>query len=196
MVAPVENGHTRLADCRKVLAQLDDSIVAKFTEKGVRYTRFLHGGMGVGPSWQQTFETQDAEDVEAFCEQSKISFKWCDNGLQLSQQGFGVIDHPQTKEQVWFNQADQFHPSNLPEKVASVIEMLAKGDPLKFPTNAFYGDGSPIEEQTLAEIRAVFASNIVLFPWQQGDLLWVDNVLMAHGRSPYEGERKILVAMT
>jgi alpha-ketoglutarate-dependent taurine dioxygenase len=196
VVPPLQNGHTRLADCRKVWSQLDDDLVAKFAQHGVRYTRFLHGGMGVGPSWQQTFETEDAKTVEAFCKQSKISFNWCNNGLQLSQQGPGLIEHPHTGEMIWFNQADQFHPSNLAPKVASVIKMLAKGDPLMFPTNAFYGDGSLIDEQTLVDIRAVFSRNTLLFSWQQGDLLWVDNVLMAHGRSPFEGERKILVAMT
>jgi alpha-ketoglutarate-dependent taurine dioxygenase len=35
----------------------------------------------------------------------------------------------------------------------------------------------------------------VIFPWSAGDVLILDNMLMMHGRQPYEGERRVLVAM-
>jgi alpha-ketoglutarate-dependent taurine dioxygenase len=35
----------------------------------------------------------------------------------------------------------------------------------------------------------------VSFPWQEGDVLMVDNILTAHGRNPFSGVRKQLVAM-
>jgi hypothetical protein len=34
------------------------------------------------------------------------------------------------------------------------------------------------------------------FPWQAGDIMVINNVLMAHGREPFTGRRRILVAMT
>ncbi len=197
-VTPAQSeGHTLLADCRKVLADLDPQLVAPFAEHGVRYSRFLHGGVGVGPSWQQTFETDDKAAVEQFCLDGQIQCQWLDNGgVQLLQQAPGTLTHPVTAEQVWFNQADQFHPSNQPAKIRTTLEMLAKGDPLMMPTNAFYGDGSEIADEVLDSVRATFERHLIRFDWQKGDLLWVDNVLMAHGRSPFSGERKILVAMT
>jgi hypothetical protein len=36
---------------------------------------------------------------------------------------------------------------------------------------------------------------MVLVPWQAGDVLVVENMLACHGRMPYAGERKILLAM-
>ncbi len=32
-------------------------------------------------------------------------------------------------------------------------------------------------------------------PWQEGDILLIDNMLAAHARSPFTGPRKVLVAM-
>lgn len=34
------------------------------------------------------------------------------------------------------------------------------------------------------------------FPWQPGDIMVIDNMLMAHGREPFTGKRRIIVAMT
>ena len=35
----------------------------------------------------------------------------------------------------------------------------------------------------------------VSFRWQEGDILMLDNMLVAHARNPYSGPRKICVAM-
>jgi alpha-ketoglutarate-dependent taurine dioxygenase len=34
------------------------------------------------------------------------------------------------------------------------------------------------------------------FPWQAGDIMVINNVLLAHGREPFTGTRRILFAMT
>lgn len=196
-VAPEVKGHTLIADCRKVLAQLDSSVIEAFTNKKVKYTRYLHAGQGVGPSWQDTFETQDKTEVENFCKNSEITYQWHDDGgIQLTQIGPGTLAHTETKESVWFNQADQFHVSNLPQHIAETLEILTNGDKSKYPTYAYFGDDSEIPAEMLQEVKQAFERNTIYFDWQQGDLLMIDNVLMAHGRSPFAGERKILVAMT
>jgi alpha-ketoglutarate-dependent taurine dioxygenase len=35
----------------------------------------------------------------------------------------------------------------------------------------------------------------VLFPWQSGDVILLDNMLMAHGRTPFAGSRKVVAGM-
>lgn len=35
----------------------------------------------------------------------------------------------------------------------------------------------------------------VVFPWEAGDVLMLDNMLVAHGREPIARERTVLVAM-
>lgn len=63
------------------------------------------------------------------------------------------------------------------------------------PYNTFYGDGSPIEDSVIAEIREAYQQAMIVYPWQKGDILMLDNMLTAHGRNPYSGSRKILTAM-
>jgi hypothetical protein len=73
-----------------------------------------------------------------------------------------------------------------------LLAVVAEED---LPRNACYGDGSPIESDLLDEIRDVYRSVAVQFSWQEGDVMMLDNMLAAHGRTPFKGRRQILVAM-
>jgi hypothetical protein len=92
---------------------------------------------------------------------------------------------------VWFNQAHLFHVSSLKSEIRE--SLLASAGEL--PRHAFYGDGSPIEDAVLEEIRAAYEREAIVFTWQNGDVLVLDNMLTAHGRRPYRGARKIVVGM-
>jgi alpha-ketoglutarate-dependent taurine dioxygenase len=59
----------------------------------------------------------------------------------------------------------------------------------------YYGDGTAIENSVIEEIRELSWRTAVKFPWQEGDVLAVDNMLVAHARMPFKGPRKILVSM-
>ena len=63
------------------------------------------------------------------------------------------------------------------------------------PRNVYYGDGTPIEDSVVAEISEIYQQQAVRFQWQTGDVVLLDNMMTAHARDPFEGTRKILVAM-
>jgi hypothetical protein len=194
---PEEGGETPLADSRSILRNLPRAIVDTFVSKQVRYHRYLHGGRGFGPSWQDTFETQDGAVVEEILRSTDVQFQWQPDGsLRLWHLRPAVASHPATGEGVWFNQVDQFHPSTHPPEVYESMMALFQGREDLLPQNATFGDGTPIEIWMLEEIRATTKREIRLFPWQQGDFLLVDNMLVCHGRMPFRGPRKILVSMT
>jgi len=197
VVAPEEGGETPLVDGRALLRELPREIVDQFRARGVRYVRNLHGGRGYGPSWQKTFQTEARTDVEALTGAAGAEAEWLDDGsLRLMQLGVGTARHPVTGEEVWFNQADQFHPSTHPEELYRSMLALYKGREALLPQNATFGDGGEIPPAYLTTIRQVTRSNLAAFAWRQGDLLMVDNMLAAHGRNPFRGPRRILVSMT
>ncbi|HYP00838.1 MAG TPA: TauD/TfdA family dioxygenase [Pyrinomonadaceae bacterium] len=187
-------GETRLADSRSVLKNLDAEVVRRFKSKGVMYVRNLHDGAGARYSWQEAFETDDRAVVEEHCRAGGMEFAWrADGGLRLREIRPATAVHPQTGEEVWFNQADGFHPSALDPETYAELRALMPED--EFRLNSFYGDGAPLDAASLAHVREVVAREEVRVSWRAGDVLVVDNLLACHGRMPFEGQRKVVLAM-
>jgi hypothetical protein len=65
-----------------------------------------------------------------------------------------------------------------------------------FRLNSRFGDGTPLDVGQLNHIREVLRNEMTIFSWQEGDVMVLDNLLSAHGRMPFSGPRKIILAMT
>ncbi|MFB4276900.1 TauD/TfdA family dioxygenase [Nonomuraea sp. MTCD27] len=191
LVPAGHGGQTPLADSRRVLERISAQSRERFERHGVTYTREF--GLGVGLAWQQAFETTDRDAVERFCAGNGIRAEWGPNDtLRTTQVCQAVAEHPVTGERVWFNQAHMFHPSTLPR---SVRESLLSSD-IGLSRDVCYGDGTPIGDAEMDEVRRAYEAETRSFDWVAGDVLIVDNMLVAHGRRPYGGSRRVLVAMS
>lgn len=185
-------GETPIGAVRAIQANIRPEIQAKFRELGVLYVR--NYGDGFGLPWQTVFQTDDRTEVEAYCASVGIEVEWKEhNRLRTRQRGPAVVRHPHTGEELWFNHATFFHISTLPPAIREPL--AANFGALDLPTNTFYGDGSPIEPEVLEELRAAYLDSLVKFRWQQGDVVWIDNMLAVHGREPFTGKRTILTGM-
>lgn len=132
--------------------------------------------------------------MEKYCRGAGIEFEWKEgNRLRTQQVRPAVARHPRTGEMVWFNQATAFHVSTLEPALREAL--LAELPEEEVPKNVYYGEGSRIESAVLAELREAYRQETVAFSWQEGDLLLLDNMLVAHGRTPFVGPRKIVVGM-
>jgi Non-ribosomal peptide synthetase modules and related proteins len=190
--AAERGGETPIVDCRQVYKQLDPNIRDRFEQKGLMYVRNFTDRLDV--SWQNFFQTDDRSQVEDYCRRAAIDFEWKENnGLRIRQLSPAVVAHPQTGEMVFFNQIQLHHVSCLPVSVQdSLRSMLDEED---FPRNVYYGDGSPIEDSVVTALRELYDRLAISFPWQERDVLMLNNMLVAHSRNAFSGTRKIVVAL-
>lgn len=187
-----QGGETPIVDSRQVFQLIDPQIRERFVEKQVMYLR--NYGDGLGLSWEAVFRTKKRSQVEAACRQASIDFEWkADGRLRTRAVRPAIAKHPKTGEMSWFNQAQHWHPACLdPETRESLLSAFTGED---LPRNCCYGDRTPIEDSVMEAICDVYQQLEVTFPWQRGDVLVLDNLLTAHGRNPFSGERQLFVAM-
>jgi len=129
-----------------------------------------------------------------------MTFEWTDLGICTSATHPAILAHPATGQMCWHNQADQWHrdiasvKDTVPgspdaEKGANTAGVETLGNHVTF------GDGSEIDVDDLMHVRDVSKACEVLFTWQAGDLMIIDNIMAMHGRKPFTGNRRVLVAM-
>ncbi len=190
VTAAQEGGETPIADSRAVYRRMPENI-RKMFEPGILYVRNF-GDMDV--PWQKVFNTTNRADVEAYCERSKIRCEWKPGDeLRTTQLCQAVETHPVTGEKVWFNQAHLFHISARGAEEREVLEEVYGIE--NVPRNTYFADGSTISDAIFDEVRGVLDDETVMFPWEEGDVMMLDNMLVAHARSPFKGVRKVVVAM-
>jgi alpha-ketoglutarate-dependent taurine dioxygenase len=186
-----DRGETPLLDCRTVLEALDPELRDAFAEKGLMYVRNFSEGIDV--PWQDFFHTDDRAEVERICSEAGMSSEWTSGGLRIRQLAQAVRTHPRTGERIFFNQIQLHHVSCLDDETRTALRQLFSDEDM--PRNVYFGDGSQISDEVVDRIGELYEELCVEFPWQQGDLIAVDNMLVAHARRPFSGPRKLLVAM-
>ena len=148
-----QGGETPIADSHKIFQRIYPQIRDKFIAKQVLYVRNYNDGFGL--PWQNVFQTSDKAVVEEYCRQNAIEFEWKKgNRLRTKQIRPAVIQHPITGVNVWFNHAAFFHVTTLEPNIYQAL--LAEFSEADLPHNTYYGDGSPIEPETLTEIRSAY----------------------------------------
>jgi alpha-ketoglutarate-dependent taurine dioxygenase len=204
-------GETPLCDMRAVTARLAPAVRARFAEHGVMYRRNFvaasaSGLLRNGPNapfaeyhrpWHEAFETTRRDEVEALCRQRALQYEWlADGSLTVSHTGPALLVHPRTGEAVWFNQASAQHPNarSMGKLSFRYLERVYR-DRAAFPYEVRYGNGAPVAPAHLEPVYDAVDAEERAFGWQAGDLLVLDNMLVAHGRNPFKGERDTQVML-
>ncbi|MDB1085972.1 TauD/TfdA family dioxygenase [Streptomyces sp. ACA25] len=192
VTAPEEGGATTVGDMREALRLMPPRLRERFAEAGWLLVRNYSELAGL--PWYQTFATRDKAVAEAYCRDNVVGYEWLDDDtLRTSQRRSAIVTHPVTGEESWFNHFAFWNNRTLDEDVREVLVETYGTDGLPF--NTYLGDGSALTDDEVDAINAVYDRVTVRETWQQGDLMLVDNILCAHGREAFRGDRKILVAM-
>ena len=175
-----------------MLRALPSDLVDRFAREGWILTRTYNEE--IGASVAEAFGTDDRATVEAYCRANYIEFEWQpDGGLRTQQRRHAVLHHPKTGQPCWFNQIGFLSEWTMEPDVHEFLVELYGADGLPFNTR--YGNGDPIGKDVVDLLNEVYQANTVREPWQDGDLLLVDNIRTAHSREAYDGPREVLVAM-
>jgi len=185
-------GETPLADVHQVYTHVPRRIREDFSARGWMLVRNFHKGFGL--TWQQAFETEDRDVVAEYCLGNDIEYAWeRDGNLRLRQVRSAVLVHPDSGLPVWFNHIAFWHESRLESDMRAML--LKEYGREGLPFNTYYGDGAAIDTETIDAIHRAYHEAYTSFPWRRHDLLCLDNIGVAHGRSPYTGQRDVRVSM-
>lgn len=190
--APMRGGETPIVDVRGVHARIPADVRERFERLGVLYVRNYSDRLGL--SWRTVFQTEDRDVADAYARASGYVTEWRDGRLRTRRLAPVIYRHPETGEHVWFNHAAFFHLSTLDPLVQDGLRAQFAEEDL--PNQTFFGDGSPIAPEIADTLRRAYRDGSVAFAWQTGDLLMLDNMLVAHARAPFDGPRRVLVGMS
>lgn len=161
--------------------------------------------------------TKDVSDIEEICRQFGVDrFVWHTNpdgsvDLIIATDLPMVNRHPVTNEHVWFNSintlssigrlSDQLlsitrvrNPSLRATRILGLLGELPALRAIAKLNNIDDGEGKPGARPTAQmaiQISRAHWKNAVAFHWRAGDVLVIDNWMVAHGRLPHTGGREL-----
>jgi hypothetical protein len=204
MVPAETGGATIIGDMRRFTELVQGPFFDTVRDKGIRYVRnFRSPEWSTGNAtadkyhrpWTEAFDTTDPATAERDITAMGMQFEWEGESLTVTNVSPGIITHPDTGDELWFNQL-----AGMAETVESIgperMEVNAQvyADRPR-PLHCEYGDGSPIDSGDIVALYPKLREVTVGFPWQHGDVMVIDNLNTAHGREPYTGRRDTQVAL-
>nr|WP_323806084.1 TauD/TfdA family dioxygenase [Streptomyces sp. MB09-01] len=112
--------------------------------------------------------------------------------MRVTQHRPAPVRHPRTGAEVRFNQSDQWHPAALGDEAAAALARLMPPE----HQSVTFADGEPIPAEYVVQVRDRGLAAAVDVDWRAGDVMVIDKILVGHGRRPYTGPRRLLVAMS
>ena len=193
LTPPESGGETAIADSRRIFSRIDPGIRQAFIDNGWLYVRTF--GYGLGLPWTKVFETDSKSALAEYCAKNYMHHEWRpDGGLVVRYRRWAALKHPDTLEETWFNHGIFYNFRTLAPALQD--HFLRVFGEHKMPYNTFCGDGTKVSAETIAVFHAAYDAETVRLPWQRGDVMIVDNMLVAHGREPFKGKRDVFVAMS
>ncbi len=155
--------------------------------KGLRYTNVMPGEAdtesGMGRSWQSTLSVDSRKAAEVRLAKLGYTWEWQANGdLSVTTPVLPAVRRLANARTSFFNQL--------------IAAFNGWKDTRNDPSRAIrFGDGSLFNPTDVAAASAIADELTFDIPWQQGDIVLVDNYVAMHGRRTFEGTRKVLASL-
>jgi alpha-ketoglutarate-dependent taurine dioxygenase len=189
----LSGGQTPIASSRDVLMELrSNSLTKALVTESITYRTVLpRSNLGLGRSWEETYASEDKEEVARKLQAFDVQFAWTGDTLATTRTLPCVRRHPVTGEEVWLNHAHLFHTASLSQPVESQLELMRAK-----PKSCTLANGADISREAVSEILSVLKRREHSVDWRNGDLMVLDNYLMSHGRKSFEGQRSLWVSLS
>ena len=222
-VAPSFGGETPISDFRAVAEQMNPRIKDDFQKKGIKVIRnYCAPGQEKNNSfqlkpWVDMFHTEDKSVVEKQCAENNIEVQWLPgDALRLVSTQPAFKMHPQSGKEVWFNHLQVFHAAGAAIEYAKIAKRQMTLDawkinlylqavtfvkrftekPIERAMHICYADNTEIPIAHIRHVQDLIWENMYFLKWQKGDVIFIDNFAISHGRMPYQGARNIMVSWT
>jgi hypothetical protein len=184
-------GQTPIASVRAITRHIPGKLIDEFKSKRLKYVRNLGGKYGMPLPY--AFGTTDREVIADYCQRNDMKIDWLgDDRARLTLWRPPLAAHPQSGETLWFNNVAFWSRQNWDRALQKVLRGVPDAE-LAFHTS--FGDGTDIQEAAHLAIRRAYESSAAHFDWEAGDLLILDNMLYAHGRTRFAGAREVWTIM-
>ncbi|MEX2169542.1 MAG: TauD/TfdA family dioxygenase [Pirellulales bacterium] len=159
----------------------------KCDEKGLQYTNVMPSEndplSGMGRSWQSTLGAPNREQAEARLEGLGYSWEWLPDGcLRVVTPVLPAVREISPGRKTFFNQL--------------IAAFRGWKDPRNDPSKSIrLGDGEPLDTAAM-KLATELAEELTFdLPWQRGDVVMLDNLVVMHGRRTFRGKRKVLASL-
>jgi len=181
-----------LADTREVLRCLPTDLVARARSEGWLLIRNFLPNLGL--PWSQVLSADSREEAHAVCSERAIDCAFLPNGaLRLQQRRPVVAAHPCNGQECWFNDMAFLNQWSIPADERQLL--LDAFGPDGVPFNTLLGSGAALDERDFWSIIEAYDTVHVGVDLEPGDVLVVDNMLMAHGRAARLGPWDVATAL-
>ncbi|MBC53024.1 MAG: SyrP protein [Gammaproteobacteria bacterium] len=188
--AAANGGATPLCRSDILLQQMEEQVpafVADCEAKGVKYTNTMPDvedlQSGQGRNWRSTLNATDKETAERKLQSLGYHWQWLpENNLRVTTPVLPAVRMLGDGRRVFFNQL-----------IAAFQGWQDKRNVAQ--KSICFGDDSVIDPQAMATVIELAENLSFDLAWQAGDVAWVDNSLVMHGRRPFKGERRVLASL-
>ncbi len=201
-IAPQHGGETPLASFVELYDALPAEVTQALEGERVRYTRALIDReslmyrllphkvtQSLALSWQEVSGCDDLQDARKLLEREGYEVDVAGPRRLRTRCCQPVIsEHPYTGRKRWYL-SDQITRA-LPWHARLARRALRSRLGMEFALES----GRPFAPGVLDLVHRTLARIRFQFPWQQGDVLVLDNHQMSHGRNTFAGDRLILTA--
>jgi hypothetical protein len=204
-------GESLLGDARKIFLSIKPEYRERLEARKLKFVRVLINEtrlnrylgkrcslFALTPTWQSALGTCDRGDAERKCRAKSFDVEWTDDGhLRLSTVISPVRRHPWTGEKLWVNNAHlfQLHPRVFGVLMTHLFRAYFKLTDRPMTTCVYADNDAPLEKDVIDNILDAGEANSVVLPLKHGDLVYLDNHAVSHGRLPFRGKRRLWFAM-